>query len=555
MRAIQPWRDRRSGTARIVPPPSSPAPVRPAPEANPYSDPVPDARTDAHPEPEASGRGLRDVDPSPKRRWTPILLAFVGLFAASTAALAWIRHERVPVTGDEPHYLVSALALGKFHSLNVAEAYRYAAGRNLFYDWHYHLGESIASFGQVVVGSRGTFAYHEIGLPLLLAPAATFGRLGPIELTSIAILTALTVGLGCLVGAVSGSTSRRRIAVVGLFAAPVLLLASTQIYPDLLSGLVVAIALMVIALVEVTGSVDARLLVVLGISLGFLPWLHLKNVGVVALVTLAAVLVALRRHLPLRRLLWAVTPMVLLLFALGAYNDYAFGRLSGPSGETSVFGLDSVTRFVGLLIDRRQGILVALPVVLLGIAGLVVSRRRLPISTTAGALVVLAVIGLNATHPNSYGGYSFAGRFWWEAAPTLLAFGGIYLLELARTRPARARVVVAIVAALYVLEAIPILNGHHVYFTTALAPGAPYRGWWSPVDGLFPVFGNLGRAWSGADLWWQLVVGLVVGIGTTVFLVRSVRSPSRGAAISMHDASAGEPATGPAPSTTGSIPG
>ncbi len=94
----------------------------------------------------------------------------------------------------------------------------------------------------------------------------------------VAMLAALTVGLVHLTGEVVGSLSPWRVAIAGLFLAPAFALAATQVYPDLITGLVMANAVMVIALVETRKRCPGTHLVVLALLLIPLPWLDQKKI-------------------------------------------------------------------------------------------------------------------------------------------------------------------------------------------------------------------------------------------------------------------------------------
>ena len=426
-----------------------------------------------------------------------ILVIFVG----TCLTYALIRHFQVRLTGDEPHYLVSALAIGKFHSLHVDEAYRYAAAQHLF---------NISPVQtQIVISHHSSFAYHELGIPILLALPIALGGIFGAEVAFAAIVAVLTAALAILVGRASQMHSPWRLAVAGLFLSPAFLLAGTQIFPDLITGLLVAIVILFIANIEIEGFPAWLVLAVVGVILGYLPWLHVKNFAVAAVLVAALIVVWFRKKFGLRVLLVMAAPAITLWVLLLAYNSYVFGQWLGPSDVASHFGLATWTRIAALLIDRRQGIVIQLPAILLGLAGLWLFRRRVPMAALATAFVIPIIIILNGTLDNSFGGFSFVGRFQWEVAPVLLAFAGLTLLQLAR---ARRRAFILIVTALglsYVLEWIPVLANRHSFYNVGYWDPASYSGWWGFLDPFSPILGDFERPWGvvwhGDRVWLSIV--------------------------------------------------
>jgi len=154
-------------------------------------------------------------------------------------------------------------------------------------------------------------------------------------------------------------------------------------------------------------------------------------------------------------------------------------------------GLPTLTRAVALLVDRRQGLFVQFPSALLGLAGIWVWRRRIPVAGSSALVLVLATTYGNATQSVSFGGGSFIGRFAWPNVPVLFAFGGLYLLDLWKVRRRAVRTIGVLIGALYVLQAIPILRDEHLYFNVFAWDPARYTGWWGGLDAS-PVLGYIG---------------------------------------------------------------
>jgi hypothetical protein len=458
--------------------------------------------------------------------YRPVLvgaLAALSLTAASVGILKVIRDQGVRLTGDEPHYLVDAEAIGRFHSIDVSSAYLYAVGTHNFVQWPYPTPE------QIWWSHGSTFAFHNLGLPFLLALPVNYGGRRGAELALLVLIALLTTVLSYLVGKVSGVRSPWSMAIAGLFLSPAYLLASTQIYPDLLSGLMIAIAVMLIAQSELLGRWSNWHLIWCGLFIGFLPWLHTQNI--LFAIILAAALVVVRRRrgpLPARPLLMGLGVAMAFWVLLVAYNLYVYGRLGGPPGETFSWGATTWTRIVALLFGGQQGILVQFPIILLGVAALWVYRRRLPVTAIATAAVVIAIVVSSGAFGGTFGGTSFLGRFQWAAAPVLLAFAGLYLLKLFKQRRSAAVIVSLLIVGLYVGQLVPILNHDHVYYNQVGSTLDPTGGgWWGPINHFLPGFNQLTAAWSSPRvLWGVLCLVAIAGLVVTCS-VRLLAPPER----------------------------
>ena len=443
-----------------------------------------------------------------------------------------IRHDGVMLSGDEPHYLVAALAIGKFHTLHVGEAYRYAMAHNVFIHWGTRFGPQAVASGhaQAVLSHHSYFAFHELGIPFLLALPVAVGGVHGAELAFAGLIGLLTATVAYLVGRVVGTASPWRVAVIGLFLSPAYLLAGTQIYPDLLSGLVLAIVVLLVAEIEAHGRMPALPLVVMGVLIGYLPWLHTKNIIVAAVAAIAVAAVFWRAGLPWPRLLLVAAPVIVLWGLLAVYNTYVFGNLSGSGDNGVTFDLATWTRAAALLIDRRQGIVTQLPAVLVGVAGLWLFRRRTPIAVVTTVVCAPIVIIVNATLVNSFGGFSFVGRLQWEIAPLLLAFAGLTLLQLARARRRAFAVITAVLVALTVIEWIPVLANSHLYYNVGEWDPSAYTGWWGFLDPFSPILGDFTRPWNavwhGDRVWLSVVFVALVSAAVVYAVARLGRDPA-----------------------------
>lgn len=299
-------------------------------------------------------------------------------------------------TGDEPHYLVTALSLGEDRSLDLRDELREGAYRPFHEQGLWEQGKPLSD-GRVV-------APHDPLLPVLLALPVTFGGWaagkGMLAVTAGA-LAALLVWVAVRrfgVGAVPASVT-----VLAFSLSMPLTAYANQVYPELPAALAVAVAVALL-----TGRLRAWGVVGAAVAIIVLPWLSVKYAPV-ALAVGALLLVALWRDGRARDA-WIV--MGALAAAGAAYlvahqliyegwTVYAAGEHFDAGGELSVMGYEPnyagrAWRLVGLLVDRHFGLAAWAPVYLLAVPALVALARRRP--QEWAVLVVPLVAGwLNAT--------------------------------------------------------------------------------------------------------------------------------------------------------------
>ena len=456
-----------------------------------------------------------------------LLATFGALMWEWLAMLRTIRGQGVTITGDEPHYLVESVALGRFHTMNMVPAYNYVVEHHIVYPFAGHPGPALAR----AVGQGGFFhhqflPFHAIGMSALLAGPMLIGT-DTATVALIALMAALTVSLVHLTGELSGVRSPGRLAIAALFLAPAFGLAATQVYPDLLTGLIVANVVMIIALVETRKRCPGVHLLALTALLVVLPWLDQKNIFFPVPLLVAFLVVWRRAGLPFRRLRPVIALVLVSLAGLLLLNLYQYGHLLGAPQAIELIGKNTITRFVALLVDRRQGLIIQVPVVLLGLASMWAARRRLPVTIVISLGVVLAFLWGNATQPANFGGYSFTGRFQWPTLPLLVAFAGLYLLELWKVRRLAVGILASVIAAAYVFQMLPILRSEHAYYNGPPGDPTAYSGWWGGLDPS-PRLAYIGHAvfHNARNLWGLAFLVLVCGIALYC-LTRILDRPAR----------------------------
>jgi hypothetical protein len=191
---------------------------------------------------------------------------------------------------------------------------------------------------------------------------------------------------------------------------------------------------------------------------------------------------------------WQLTLMVgaavvagwLLLFL---YNFYYFGHVLGFPEPSPTFNKSAIQYTMGLVFGRDQGVFVQLPTALVGVAGLWLARRRVPVGVLTSVAVVGVILVLNGTYvSNAYGGYTFDGRFEWSIMPLMVAWAG---WAISRWQSANRSLwgPTILVAGAWVYQAVPILNGQHSYYNDVNAwDPVSSSGWWPGLNWILPQF-------------------------------------------------------------------
>lgn len=401
-------------------------------------------------------------------------------------AIAWHEQGVNPITGDEPHYLLTAESLIRDGDLLVVNN---------------HLADTPvlremppgASLGDT--HSYNGYSMHGPGLPLLLAPAyALAGVLGA------KLLMALLIGLAPLAiyrlaRQVLGDAAWAIALAVMLGLGQPFVTASNQIYPDLLSGLIVFALLIRWHRPEGPPALGSAVLESLLMAL--LPWLHVK----LALPTAILYAFAMRRALgpghrirhpigpaPLqpgregraqgRAAAWAISLIVgASLIGLGAYHLAAFQSVAGPYQRADATADPRQIGMIltGLHLDRMQGLFAQAPLLLLGVFGIAFFAAESGPLFVLAALLYLSVMIPNAAHTNWYGGFSFAGRFHWFGA-LLWCFPLLYAVRYLRVRRAAWLIggITLIALPLQIIFLSKVLIPNAAVYNLALSPAASW---------------------------------------------------------------------------------
>lgn len=475
------------------------------------------------------------TDPTPDRRgplalaalrraW-PFLAGWAVVFGAELGVYRFTNSKGVTVTGDEPHYLVAARALTHF-TPHVIWAYRLDFRTHSFYNWPAGAATS-RDVMHLWNGPHGPVSAHFLGLPALLMPFVAVGGRTVAFAGLFAIEAVGFVYLHQRASWLAGLSRRGKVVFALTMAAPATWVAATQIYPDLLTGILLACAVVEIGVVEREHRIGPLGAVVFAATIGYLPWLHVKNLVPGAIACIAFGWVAARAAA--WRGLAIVAAVIAVSWALQfAYNLYYFGHLLGlPQPTPSVNSL-SLTDMAGLLFDRHQGLLVQVPTVLVGIGGFWLARRIVPAAALAAVVAVAAVIFFNGTYTTvPYGGGALAGRFEWTAVPVLLA-GCPYLIVRLEAFLPRLAAAASGVLLVWMIQLIPIARGEHTYYNVLYPkPGwdpSHYPGWWGPFDVILPEYASRNRVFGTP--WFALAIELLAAAGAVALALR-LASPAK----------------------------
>jgi len=420
------------------------------------------------------------------------------MLGGSLLAWSFVHQRGVTLSGDEPSYVGEAYALGRLHTWDLGKAF---ASSGL----HHLLGAS-SSLLQEVSSHGIQFPYHPIGYSLVLAPSlAIANSLVAVHLELLVLMSALVIWLGVEVTRVAHASRGWLLLLVALFLAPGYLLATTQVYPDLLSGLVLALAVIRLMAIEHDGPSGIWSAAVTGTLIFAFVWLDNKNIVIGILLGTVAALMARRRGATSGERIALVGLALLGVAGVVTVNVYAYGHPLGPVQDLAPFSAGALTKSLALVFDRSHGILVQSPATFLGLVGAAQWWRRTPWSVTAGIAAMAVALVANASLVGGMSGGSFVGRYEWEALPLALAFGGLLLIELARSRSRAVAGVVTVLILFAALEswALIISRPTAASFISGAWDPAADLGWWGRLDPS-PILNFSSGEWSNARNLWGL---------------------------------------------------
>ena len=318
---------------------------------------------------------------------------------------------RLPITGDEPHYLIIAASVLRDRDFDVSNNYQADATTHEIYP------ARLAP--HALRRETGWWPQHMPGLGVLLAiPLGLGGAIG----ARIALATLLIPVLGMTVYRWSRAHLRptdAMFATVGVMACAPVIFGASEIYPDLTAG--VTVLALVCWLWARNGERSALGWCVYWCAAGFLCWLHVKYYAPSAVLAGLGVWHLWRdsapRFTPARYVtfgvLFLVGPALFCAFSISAFGNVLGGR---GGGELNTDVSTAAEIFVGLHLDQVQGLFVQQPIFLPGLIALGwMIRRRHPL-TVPWLVLYASLLVPNALQRMPYGGHvAPAGRFGWSA--------------------------------------------------------------------------------------------------------------------------------------------
>jgi hypothetical protein len=331
------------------------------------------------------------------RRFTGVLVGVAVIVTAWTAASVGARASYgARTTGDEPHYLITAISLADDRSLTVGDE----IAERTYLPFHEQ-----TLWNQATPLDDGRLVEpHDPLLPAVLAvPVAVGGW--------VAGKLALAVLAGLLAASLTWIAVRRF--EVGVAAATTTVLAfalamplsayANQVYPELPAALAVTLALGAL-----TGRLGRAGIAGWLLALVALPWLSVKYVPVALVLAAVGAVMLWRRggrgELAVSAVVLAAAGVLYLVahqVLYGGLTVYAAGGHFVEGGQLSVMGYEAnypgrSIRLLGLLIDRRFGLAAWAPVYLLAVPALAALLRARP---RGWPILVLPLVAawLNAT--------------------------------------------------------------------------------------------------------------------------------------------------------------
>ncbi len=326
-----------------------------------------------------------------------------------------------PVTGDEPFYLMTAYSILHDHDIdetnNFAERdwLRFYPSYPLPRDWQ---GWPNISPNLPPHASKtfrvGLYSKHGLGIPvLILIPFALHGRTGVVLLYN---LMAAGVAANIYLLARSVAARRRALIVTAILMASVPLATyAFLIFPEMPAAL-----MLIYAVRRLLAPVNAPWQwALVGLSVGYLPWLHARFVPVVAGL---AILFAWR-HL---RAAWkpglvAIVPAGVLLGLFELYSlvfyHYPVPNRRDHAGFSSAVG--TMNGFFGSLLDAQWGLFIVAPIYILAAASLVRYACAHPRNGIALLLVLVPYAVIISAYIVWWGEWGPAARYWTAALPLL----------------------------------------------------------------------------------------------------------------------------------------
>jgi hypothetical protein len=380
--------------------------------------------------------GLKRVFNAAQTRYGSLLPKRVGrrapylIFLATAAVyllVAVVIVRQLPLTGDEPHFLMTAHSLCVDGDINLADNF----DRKDYLEFYPY--EGLAPHAFDYKGDGTLVSIHAKGLPLLVLPTYCLFRSVLAVRVLLALLSAFVATQVFLLA--YEATWDMRVAMivwaVVSFTSPMLTF-SSQVYPEMAAALGVVWGFRRI-LAGLPGRYDA---LGLAAAVGFLPWLHIKYTLLSLVLILAGAFILRNRKSLLLPLI--LPPMVsggLFLFYCNQWygSFWPTHRYSVASGYWSFRPQYAYYCFIGGLVDREFGLIPFSPTFLLSAWGLgILFARRQYSLYIVGFAILVHLISLSPFGCEI--GYSLPARYFTVIVPLLSVPLALFLKHIAGGR-------------------------------------------------------------------------------------------------------------------------
>lgn len=368
-------------------------------------------------------------------RWFVPLTVFVVCWTLTT-------HGKYSAAGDEPHYLIVSQSLLADGDLDVRN--NYATGQSRRFG-----GGGLEPGPHARETQNGRLlSVHDVGVPVALLPVYTVAT-SVSGLVPESVLRRFRMNRGLfayslislfIIGMTSGAAALTRAAliadgapagvasavVLAVWLSPPVLSNSFLVFPEPFALLLTAWALRTaVASPQVAFQRPAMLFL---LALGLLPWFHRKYAlyGMAVLLTVAwhrrGTIAGMTKTERAAALALFATPQI----ALALWTLHHWGNIGGALVlERAPFSLGALrTGWLGLLVDRENGLLVWAPIYLLLPVAWTLAWRR----TRLWLLPTASLFFMSAAHDQWWGGFSPAARFLVPLCP-VFAFVGVILVR------------------------------------------------------------------------------------------------------------------------------
>ena len=374
-----------------------------------------------------------------EHKYFSILIILYLIFSISTYSI-WQHKNHNNLTGDEPHYLVMANGISKYHSLEQTKPYKEEFITRRIYTPGLNSGDPNSTPSSknthAIQGPNGLFNVHNIGLPLLLAMPFKIGGIHGSKAFMILNGGFIVFLLWRIISSLFPQKDITFIAFLPLAISNPLIFASNQIYPEFPAASISLIGIYWLVLESNIVLYKRNIDWFTFISISFLPWLHIKYSITLIILLIFMVFSLIKLNARKKRIVLLLITVFLSFLILFWYNYYAFGNITGPYKQWNVYGSNiqfsfkSFTVFLGLLFDQEQGIFLQNPLNLLGLISIGLLYQKNKILCFAIGLVSLSSIFINSIHPAWYGGYSLIGRFGWTGGIIFMLYSGYALVRI-----------------------------------------------------------------------------------------------------------------------------